>query len=99
MARCLFCLLVNTFVVTIRGEPRRVSQAGLRGTVIFEDLDESFDAMVGQGHDLTVVGSINPDHAVFGIHAESKFMKQFDVFAEIVGSVRACGGNSLTAAV
>jgi hypothetical protein len=52
---------------------------------MFEGLDEIFDAVVGEGDDFAIVGSIDPDHAVFGIHAEGKLVEQFDVLSEIGG--------------
>lgn len=52
--------------------------------MILQDLDEIFDAIVGEGDDFAVVGSIDANQAVFGMHAEGKLMEQFSI-ATIVG--------------
>jgi hypothetical protein len=53
--------------------------------VVPEGLQEILDTGVSEGDDFTVIGSIDPDHTVLGIHGEGKLMEELEVFAEIIG--------------
>src|SRR5690606_16295207 len=48
-------------------------------------LAKVFNAEWGEGEHLDFFGAIDPDHAVFGLHADGEIMKTIDGFAEFCG--------------
>ena len=51
--------------------------------MLFDQLDERINAIVGERHDLFVAWSIDPDHAVLGIQAQRYFVQPVDVLTEV----------------
>ena len=56
-------------------------------TVAFhsEDREKVFDAERGEGEHLDLGGAVDPDYAVFGLHADGKIMQPIDGFAQFGG--------------
>jgi hypothetical protein len=55
--------------------------------VDFDQIDQVFDAEVGERHLALVVGAIDPDHAVLGLHFNSYIEQPVFVFAKFPGDV------------
>jgi hypothetical protein len=53
--------------------------------VDLDQLDEAFDAVVGEGHDAFVGEAQDPDEAVLGLHFDSDVEEEVDVLAEVFG--------------
>jgi hypothetical protein len=53
--------------------------------VDFDQIDQVFDAEVGERHLALVVGAIHPDHAVLGLHFNSYIEQPVFVFAKFPG--------------
>jgi hypothetical protein len=53
--------------------------------VDFDQVDERLDAEVRERHELFVAKSVDPDHAVLGIHFHSDVVQPVDALAEIGG--------------
>ena len=47
-----------------------------------DHLAKVFDAEWGEGEDFDFFGAMDPDHPVFGFHADGEIMKVIDSFAE-----------------
>ena len=43
-----------------------------------DHLDEVFDPELGEGEDFDLGGAVNPDDAVFGLHADGEIMEPID---------------------
>ena len=56
-------------------------------TVAFhsDDREKVFDAERGEGEHLDLGGAVDPDYAVFGLHADGKIMQPIDGFAQFGG--------------
>ena len=56
-------------------------------TVAFhgDDLEKVFDAERGEGEHLDLGGAVDPNYAVFGLHADGEIMKPIDGFAQLGG--------------
>ena len=50
-----------------------------------DDLEKVFDGERGEGEHLDFGGAVDPDHTVFGLHADSKIVKPVDGFAQFGG--------------
>jgi hypothetical protein len=48
-----------------------------------DHLAKVFNAEWGEGQDFDFFGAIDPDHPVFGFHADGEIMKVIDSFAEV----------------
>ena len=51
----------------------------------FDEIDQVFDAEVGEGHLAIFVGAIDPDHAVLDIHFHGDVEQPVLVFVEFLG--------------
>jgi hypothetical protein len=53
-------------------------------TVAFhgDPLDESFDTKWGECEDIDLFSAIDPDDAIFGLHADGEIMEAIDRFAQ-----------------
>src|SRR5271166_5647055 len=59
-----------------------------RFPVDFDELDETFDAEVGERHDAVVAEPLDPDHPVFRLHFKGDVVEPVDVFAEFLCDAR-----------
>ncbi|MDD7973215.1 hypothetical protein [Roseinatronobacter alkalisoli] len=62
------------------GEGRRCS--GLTVAFHGDHLDESFYTERGESEDLDLFSAIDPDDAIFGLHADGEIMEAIDRFAQ-----------------